>query len=280
MHTCPEHEGGPVLPPCAPTVLIGGPPAARIGDLAFCPEAPPDAIVKGAFPVPICGSPAARMTDKTAHGGSITAGCPTVLIGLAGTAGNVRVGGLMCQAAAKGRTSGSTQQSYNNCGVESSRQIINQANNSNITEDDLLQWALDNRQAERGDPPVPVGTPPRLKDGGTYPKQRQAILAHGGVSSTIEAGNLDNLGQALSSGKGVMTDLNPGILWNDTNYIHDWHVVLVTGIEYDDNGNITHVIINDTGTGACSESIPVDTLNNAINNGEGSTLNVTNNPIF
>lgn len=29
----------------------------------------------------ICGKPAARMGDTTAHGGAIVAGCPTVLIG-------------------------------------------------------------------------------------------------------------------------------------------------------------------------------------------------------
>ncbi|MEG2942472.1 MAG: type VI secretion protein, partial [Thermomonas sp.] len=38
MHVCPmwsgvvPHVGGPVLPPCAPVVLIGFLPAARIGD--------------------------------------------------------------------------------------------------------------------------------------------------------------------------------------------------------------------------------------------------------
>ena len=38
MHTCPmsdgpkPHVGGPILPPGAPTVLIGGMPAARVGE--------------------------------------------------------------------------------------------------------------------------------------------------------------------------------------------------------------------------------------------------------
>jgi uncharacterized Zn-binding protein involved in type VI secretion len=56
MHVCPmvtgvvPHVGGPILPPGAPTVLIGGQPAARMG-------------------------------DSTAHGGVIVLGCPTVIIG-------------------------------------------------------------------------------------------------------------------------------------------------------------------------------------------------------
>ena len=86
MHVCPAvngtvpHVGGPVMPPGDSTVLIGGLPAARVGDQALC-TGPPDAIVAGSGTVLIGGMPAARMGDSTAHGGTIVAGCPTVLIG-------------------------------------------------------------------------------------------------------------------------------------------------------------------------------------------------------
>jgi len=89
MHICPmvtpglppiPHVGGPILPPGCPTVLIGGLPPARATDLATC-VGPPDTIAKGSLTVLIGGLPAARMGDLTAHGGSIVAGCPTVLIG-------------------------------------------------------------------------------------------------------------------------------------------------------------------------------------------------------
>ncbi len=89
MHVCPmvtpgvppiPHVGGPILPPGAVTVLIGGLPAARMGDMAVC-VGPPDAIVMGAFTVLIGGQPAARMGDMCAHGGTIILGEPTVLIG-------------------------------------------------------------------------------------------------------------------------------------------------------------------------------------------------------
>jgi len=78
------HVGGPILPPCAPTVLIGGLPAARISDLCTC-VGPPDVIVTGAFTVLIMGMPAARIGDMTAHGGSIVMGQFNVLIGDAGS---------------------------------------------------------------------------------------------------------------------------------------------------------------------------------------------------
>jgi uncharacterized Zn-binding protein involved in type VI secretion len=85
MHTCPmvtgvvPHVGGPITGPGAPTVLIGGLPAAHVGDLATC-VGPPDTIVKGSMKVLIGGTPAARMGDMTAHGGVIVLGYPTVLI--------------------------------------------------------------------------------------------------------------------------------------------------------------------------------------------------------
>ena len=86
MHTCPmvdpgpkPHVGGPVLPPGAPTVLIGGLPAARVGDMCTC-AGPPDSIAAGSTKVMIAGKPAARVGDKTAHGGVIVAGLPTVMI--------------------------------------------------------------------------------------------------------------------------------------------------------------------------------------------------------
>ncbi len=86
MHTCPmsdgpkPHVGGPILPPGEPTVLVGGMPAARMGDMAAC-VGPSDSIVMGSATVLIGNKPAARQGDMTAHGGVITVGCPTVLIG-------------------------------------------------------------------------------------------------------------------------------------------------------------------------------------------------------
>lgn len=86
MHVCPmfdgpkPHVGGPIMPPGVPTVLIGGLPAATLGNLCTC-VGPPDTIVLGSAGVLIGGKPAARMGDQCAHGGMVVMGCPTVLIG-------------------------------------------------------------------------------------------------------------------------------------------------------------------------------------------------------
>jgi len=67
----------PIIPPGAPDVLIGGLPAARLGDGCGA-----DAIVKGSATVLIGGLPAARMADPTAAGGMILPPCAlNVLIG-------------------------------------------------------------------------------------------------------------------------------------------------------------------------------------------------------
>ncbi|MBO1358898.1 PAAR domain-containing protein [Acetobacter sacchari] len=79
MHVCPIHVGGPILQG-SPNVLIGGLPAARMGDMAQC-ITPSDPAAIGAATVLINGRPAVRMGDATGHGGLISAGCPTVLIG-------------------------------------------------------------------------------------------------------------------------------------------------------------------------------------------------------
>lgn len=85
MHVCPmvtgivPHVGGPILPPGAVTVLIGGLPAARVGDMCVC-VGPPDVIALGSFKVLIGGMPAAYLGSLTAHGGTVVAGYPLVLV--------------------------------------------------------------------------------------------------------------------------------------------------------------------------------------------------------
>jgi uncharacterized Zn-binding protein involved in type VI secretion len=90
MHICPmqtpapvpvPHVGVAIIPPGCPTVIIGGLPAACVGDMLIC-TGPPDSIIMGSTTVMIGGKPAARVGDSCAHGGTIIPpGCPTVIIG-------------------------------------------------------------------------------------------------------------------------------------------------------------------------------------------------------
>ncbi len=80
MHICPmvtgtvPHVGGPILPPGAVTVHIGGLPAARQGDWATC-VGPIDTILMGAFtvdigPAAICPPPVPFISTPGGGGGS------------------------------------------------------------------------------------------------------------------------------------------------------------------------------------------------------------------
>jgi uncharacterized Zn-binding protein involved in type VI secretion len=89
MHICPlvtpgvppiPHVGGLITGPGCATVLIGGQPAAVVGDICIC-VGPPDSIAMGSTSVTFGGKPAARMGDSTLHGGTILTGFPGVLIG-------------------------------------------------------------------------------------------------------------------------------------------------------------------------------------------------------
>ena len=89
-----SHAGSIVIG--LPTVLIGGMPAARVGDMHVCPllnpGVPPPPHVGGPMSIGsptvlIGGMPAARMGDLAPCAGPpdvIALGCPTVLIGEAG----------------------------------------------------------------------------------------------------------------------------------------------------------------------------------------------------
>ncbi len=88
-HSCPmenptvpptPHVGGFIIGPGVGSVLIAGQPAAVVGDEAMC-DGPPDTIIAGSSSVLIGGKPAARIGDGTAHGGEITDGVFSVMIG-------------------------------------------------------------------------------------------------------------------------------------------------------------------------------------------------------
>lgn len=77
---------GVVTGPGVATVLIGGLPAAVLGDLHTCGFPPPNLhpptpIAKGSGTVLIGGRPAARLGDTAACGAPILTGCMTVIVG-------------------------------------------------------------------------------------------------------------------------------------------------------------------------------------------------------
>jgi uncharacterized Zn-binding protein involved in type VI secretion len=310
MHECPEpaHVGGVILDPGSPNTLIGGAPAARMGDPAMCLGGPQDTIAKGAMPVLIGGQPAARQTDLSDHKGVIVTGEATCLIGLSGTSGNTLAGTAVCHSMAAGRKppkgakdpngnqiqANTKGQSYNNCGVESSREILN-ATGQNHTQEGLLKQARDdglagdgNGKFTKGDPTGPLPPDWKYKSGGTTAESRSKLLTNNGVPANQAKVTPKALENNVAQGKGVIASVDAAKMpnWqvpgpNGTMIPsvppNSYHAIVVTGIEYDDNGKPINVIVNDTGQGQCGISIPYADFQKALT---GNPYTVTEKPIW
>lgn len=226
---------------------------------------------------------------------SISGGCVSVLVGAAGITGNVPAGTAACAAAAGGRApaagtvfppghpqagqpipAGTAGQSYNNCGCESSRQIINQATGAGVTQEGLLNQAMASGNANS----VPGNL---YASGGTTPGSMVGILAANGVPAHQEAPNMANLEAGAQGGQGVVVSVWAGNMpnWAGQGLAPNsgGHAVLVTGVQYDDNGNPINVIINDTGMGQCGQVIPYAGFQGALIGGANNHV-VTNSPIW
>jgi uncharacterized Zn-binding protein involved in type VI secretion len=112
-------HGGVITGPGIPMVLIGGAPAAVMGDMHTCPQVNPGPpaiphvggpVMATAALVLIGGKPAARVGDTATCTGPpdmILAGCPTVLIGDSGGGGG---GGAGTGSAADAKASGESSE--------------------------------------------------------------------------------------------------------------------------------------------------------------------------
>ena len=79
-------HGGAVVGPGVATVLIGGMPAAVLGDMHACAiptpsHVPSTPFTMGSSTVLVGGMPALRVGDVAGCGASVAVGAPTVMIG-------------------------------------------------------------------------------------------------------------------------------------------------------------------------------------------------------
>jgi uncharacterized Zn-binding protein involved in type VI secretion len=160
--------------------------------------------------------------------------------------------------AAKTRTSGGTDQSYGNCGLESWRNVINKQRAAQglpaVTEDELLHKAV--AMGLAGDDPV--NKP--WAYGATSADGRTEILQAYGIELETAPQSVESIRQAVESGRAVSMSLTP-YHWGA--YVNsDWlHEVAVTGIEYNASGEVAAFIVNDTGLGTCAARIPIADVN-------------------
>lgn len=265
-HDCPHadgnhpHRGGPIEAPASTSVVTAHRPQARAGDRCHC-DGPPDFIVTGSESVYVDGRPAARRGDHTMHNpaGTVREGSASVHIG-GRTAGATLGGGGVtsqraCEQAARGRARGSTMQSWGNCGVESVRQLVNLTRGEHpIDETAMLNDVIAHDEARPSSDPARHGT--------SNAYDNQSTLQRYGVAAGVHRMSFDEVLRAVAEGRGVITAHDTSVLWGPGH--SGSHAVLVTGAVYDAEGRLTHVVINDTGAGRCSDNIPTDVFTRAL----------------
>jgi hypothetical protein len=125
---------------------------------------------------------------------------------------------------------------------------------------------------------------------GMTPDGRVAVLRAGGVPSHQEPGTPENIERALAEGRGVISSNESSLLSRSAPYDPTArttdpvgfgpagnHSVVVTGVERDSTGTVTHYIINDTGDGHSGRAVPAAVFRQSLN---GQPITVTNDPIW
>ena len=276
LQVCPTH-GPATLPEGAPHVKVNGRATVRVGDPFTCGGCP-DRVKTGASTVTFGGEFAARLTDQSEHGGRIVLGAINVVIGGPAGMGTIGAGKSICRAMAAGRKSGETHQTYNNCVLESCRQIIRRAHGNEVTEDELKDHA---EKHGRTDPRTGGGSTGekglQLLDDFSVPAERMP---------TKPPATLDTLKQAVSEHRGVVAFIEPHTMSPNLYEPDGRHAVVVTGVELDAEGKVSAVFINDTGAGECGKKVPASVFAAAMQNlptekaTGGASLLVTKGPIW
>ena len=175
------------------------------------------------------------------------------------------------------------RQRYGNCGVQACQQIIRQATGVNFPEKELLSFALEGGFAMKSPNPAWHGE--------TNALSRQALLkAKGIASSIIDEPTHEQLATALREKKGIIAGLNADVLWGKEPPESGGHAVFITHGEFDEQGALTHVFINDTGASnpdyrvsrrlASADVMKAFASHTNENDENVSSLNVTDEPIW
>lgn len=151
-----------------------------------------------------------------------------------------------CVEAAETRKSKHAFQSYNNCGLESWRIFINhqrrQSGEAAVSEDEVLSLAITRRWAADSDQP-------ELR-GGSGADGQVALLAHFGVTASVMEQSSALVVKTVLQGIPISVGIDPSKVW-PSRYGSGVHAVVVTGVEFDEVGEVVGYTVNDTGQGEC-----------------------------
>lgn len=175
-----------------------------------------------------------------------------------------------------------------NCGLVSICNLLRRAG-MNVSEDEVTKCAIDSGLCNYN----PLGI--ASDNGGTSIEMRRDLLNKFGVASDIyssdNGGSLENIADAIDSGRGVLISVNAGELWEcddgSTPFLGrpvSNHCVAVTGIARNaGTGEIVGVFIADSGRGIPSDAcryLSAEKFDAAYTEVRGSGANITRNPII
>lgn len=233
---------------------IDGVGAARVGDRAVCIPAI-DTIMMGSSTVYWDGKPAARKGDMCAHGGTISSGSVSVLIG----GGNVLGNPLLAEQFFPGQ-----QANKDTCAVMSTAGIVWQVTGTRVSESDMQVTAT-----KSGAYKACNGTTNESK-----------LLDEAGLPATQFLNpSLEDIRDAIREGRAVIVGYDTRPTWNDNSPKPLGHAVRVTGVEVDDQGKVVAVIINDTGDGDANKRVPADVFQKGLDGFGGGRMATTDEPV-
>ncbi len=175
-----------------------------------------------------------------------------------------------------------------NCGLVSISNMLRRAG-MDVSEKDVTRCAIDSGLCDYN----PMGSADN--NGGTTIEMRCDILNKFGVASDIcpsgNGGTLEDIADAIDSGRGVLISVNAGELWDcDDGSVPFWgrpvsnHCIMVTGIARNAaTGEIAGVYIADSGRGIAGDAcryLTVEKFDEAYTNVYGSGANITRNPVM
>ena len=167
------------------------------------------------------------------------------------------------------------QQSYQNCGLQSSRQIIEQAKMTCLEKSELefMEDAIKSCGAERAEIHPD-------NSGGSNARARRCVLKQYGVGSTVEDATVENVKSALQARQGVIMSADVEVLWQGRGVPPQSgrHAVVITHGEYGKDGQMTGVHVNDTGINK-RYLLSMSELKDCLASGSGQ-LNVTSASIW
>lgn len=194
------------------------------------------------------------------------------------------------------------RQNYGNCGIESTQQIAAQAAAVGVADKNAkgqpknelerLNHGLKHGAGKGTRDPngkVKVGGLARKKEtvGSTNASDRKEILEDRGVAMEDPTPTTsDKLATAIKDKKGVIVSVNGRTLWGKPQVPgrHSKHAIVVTDGEFDKDGKLTGVYINDTG--ALDEKnqrgrfVEIDKFQKACDDHGASEMNVTKDAIW